>query len=313
MLCRHPFIRDPSGKVLHPAIDAEKLDGVPFPCGQCLACRINRRRVWTLRLLLESFLHEKLSFLTLTYSDEELPYDFEGNQTLCKRDIQLWLKRLRKVFYPRSIRYYICGEYGSKTFRPHYHALLFGVDPAELDPEWLTYSGKSGPSVRGHKQSLLYNSWEHGIVHVGNCERQSIQYVAGYVTKKITKSRKTETRQQEFSLMSLKPAIGLRAVDSIVSTLRGREDEFKRQLRIDGKTWPVGRYLLDKLRDRLAIPDTLDDYISELRKSYFSRPKTAWSGTGIDWLHHVVSLDDQRYKQLDHRDRLFNKRIRSDL
>lgn len=108
--------------------------------------------------------------------------------------------------------------------------------------------------------------------------------------------------------MSLKPAIGANAVDSIVSTLRGREDEFQRQLRIDGKTWPLGRYLLDKLRDRLEIPDTLDDYISELRQSYLSRPQTEYSDTGLDWLHHVVSLDDQRYKQLDVRDRMFNKR-----
>lgn len=304
MLCRHPFVRDPSGKVFHPAIQGDYLDGVPFPCGQCLPCRINRRRVWTLRLMLESMMHAESSFVTLTYTDDTLPYDSNYQATLCKRDLQLFFKRLRKTLYPDTFRYFACGEYGSQTHRPHYHAIIFGVSPATLDPEWLVYSGRSG--TRQHPKSLLYNVWQLGLVHVGSVTQQSVQYVAGYVTKKLTK--KDDSRVKEFSLMSLKPAIGARAVEYIVQTLQGREDEFKRQLRIDGKTWPVGRYLLDKIRERLAIPDTFDDYIGELRKQYLTRPRSEFTGTGLDWLHYVVSIDDQRYAILDRRDKIFNKR-----
>lgn len=258
-------------------------------------------------------MHDKLSFVTLTYSDENVPFDSVGNQTLVKRDAQLWLKRLRKTFYPRRIRYYLCGEYGSKTLRPHYHCILFGLDPSELDSEWLIYGGKSGSAFQRHQSSLLFRTWNLGLVHVGECNRHSIQYVAGYVTKKITSSKKTDSRQQEFSLMSRKPAIGAFAVDSIAKTIEGREEQFKRQLRIDGKTWPVGRYLLDRLRERLDLPDTLDEYITELRGSYLTFKRKSLVPSDLAWLDYLVSSDDQRYKQLDARDKLFNKHNHGEL
>ena len=36
------------------------------------------------------------------------------------------MKRLRKKLHPLKIRFFHCGEYGDKTRRPHYHALIFG-------------------------------------------------------------------------------------------------------------------------------------------------------------------------------------------
>jgi hypothetical protein len=33
---------------------------------------------------------------------------------------------LRKKISPLKIRFFHCGEYGDKTRRPHYHALIFG-------------------------------------------------------------------------------------------------------------------------------------------------------------------------------------------
>lgn len=59
--------------------------------------------------------------------NEDLPY-------LCKRDLQLFFKRLRKYYDKYSkkynvpigkIRYYACGEYGPVHFRPHYHIILW--------------------------------------------------------------------------------------------------------------------------------------------------------------------------------------------
>lgn len=194
MLCRRPYIRDPSGKVLVSTDPEVRKLGIPFPCGQCLACRINKRRVWTLRLLLESYLHPCASFVTLTYEPDELPYNLDGQPILCKRDVQLFLKRLRDDFQRNNgfsggqIRYYFAGEYGPQGHLPHYHGILFGVSPFELDDQWMYFAGRSGPYKPNYcRSSRLYNLWKHGIVHIGECTRGSIQYCAGYVTKKITR------------------------------------------------------------------------------------------------------------------------------
>lgn len=213
LLCRNPYIRDPSGKVLafSKILGTDALGATPFPCGQCLPCRINKRRVWTLRLMLEAYFYEKMSFVTLTYSDDNLRYNADGLSVLDKRDCQLWLKRLRKHFDRTGIRYYLAGEYGSRTHRPHYHVILFGVSPDELDPQWVSFDGKSG-GVQGisRRTTPLSTTWKLGLVHVGTVTRDSIQYVAGYVTKKFTK--KGDSLVPEFTLQSRNPGIGAQAL-----------------------------------------------------------------------------------------------------
>lgn len=308
VLCRHPYIRDRSGKVLvlsklDPA-NYDAVDGIPFPCGQCLPCRINKRRVWTLRLMLESYLHEHSSFITLTYSEDNLPYDQEYRPTLCKRDFQLFLKRLRKRFGHAEVRYYGCGEYGEKSARPHYHAIIFGLSPAELDPAWLLYEGKSGRDFHRHRSSPLFDLWQYGIVHVGECSRQSIQYVAGYVTKKLVVDKK-DTRTPEFALMSRRPGIAGGALPYIIGALKDvPESDFSGQLRVDGRRWPMGRYLITRLSESLGFTGNLDEYLNTLSDLY----RRSKMSDAVDFLHYVVSLDDQRYKQLDKRDHFFNHR-----
>jgi len=94
-----------------------------FGCGQCMPCRFNRRRLWTARLLLEATQHENKSFITLTYNDKNAPKDHSLDPSHYKN----FIKRLRKAIYPKKIRYYLVGEYGDHTQRPHYHAALFGL------------------------------------------------------------------------------------------------------------------------------------------------------------------------------------------
>ena len=48
-------------------------DAVPFGCGQCLPCRVNKRRLWTNRIMLESMCHDDNAFVTLTYNDDNIP------------------------------------------------------------------------------------------------------------------------------------------------------------------------------------------------------------------------------------------------
>lgn len=96
------------------------MNGQAFGCGQCLPCRVNRRRIWTHRIMLEAAQYHDNSFVTLTYDEEKLPVDL----SVTPRTLQLFMKRLRKV-YPNRIRYFGVGEYGDQTMRPHYHLALF--------------------------------------------------------------------------------------------------------------------------------------------------------------------------------------------
>lgn len=307
MLCRRPFIRDRSGKVLVRPDIGDIKDGIPFPCGQCLACRINKRRMWTLRLLLEFFeQHEKASFVTLTYSDDNFAFSESGTPVLCKRDLQLWLKRVRKK-YGQGIRFYAAGEYGPKTKRPHYHVILFGVAPDELDPDWFYFGGKSGPYQNNYcRSSPLYESWQLGIVHIGEVTPHSIQYVAGYVTKKITK--KGDGLEPEFQLMSRRPGIGLSAVSEIARSLQKVSKNCpsalpSREVVVEGKRWPLGRYLLDKLRIVSDIPDGLEEYIRNLQGTYRESLRKH-----TDFLTYLVESDNQAFLNLETKEHMFHDR-----
>lgn len=313
MLCRRPYIRDPSGKVLVSTDPEIRKLGIPFPCGQCLACRINKRRVWTLRLLLESYLHPCASFVTLTYEPDELPYNLHGQPILCKRDVQLFLKRLRDDFQRNNgfsggqIRYYFAGEYGPQGHLPHYHGILFGVSPFELDDQWMYYAGRSGPYKPNYCRSTrLYNLWKHGIVHVGECTRESIQYCVGYVVKKIT--RKGDGLEKEFQIMSRNPGIGAGAVAAISRALQGLPGDSLvagtgKTVHVDGKNFPLGRYLIDKLRIVSDVPTGIAEYEESLRATWRDAQRK-----GVSFLEYLVESDAQRYRNLESRQKLFNRR-----
>lgn len=135
----------------------------PMPCGRCLACRIRRRSIWAIRMLHEITTAHRACFITLTYSDEHLPRrGSDSRGILVKSDLQKFFKRLRKAGY--EFKYYACGEYGDIGSRPHYHAILFGV---ELQRE------------------ALEEAWTMGICDSGTATERSVKYVAGYVAKKL--------------------------------------------------------------------------------------------------------------------------------
>lgn len=167
-------------------------DPVHMPCGQCVGCRLERSRQWAIRCVHESQLHEENSFITLTYNDENLP---EGG-TLCKRDMQLFWKRLREKI--GELRYYYCGEYGEITRRPHYHAIVFGKD-FEDKKYWKTRKG-----IDLYTSQLLEDTWQKGYCSVGSVTFESAAYVARYVMKKITGDKKEEKNE-----------IGLKAYEKV--------------------------------------------------------------------------------------------------
>lgn len=144
-----------------------------LPCGECVGCSNDYANAFAIRCVHEAKLHKFNSFLTVTYDDDYLP----KNGSLCKRDIDLFLKRLRKTIAPDRIKVFGCGEYGDKTLRPHYHLCIFGYCPDD------------GIVIRQGKDPLytsvyLGQLWSKGYVNYGNVSFGSAAYVAGYIFKK---------------------------------------------------------------------------------------------------------------------------------
>lgn len=100
----------------------EKTVGISVPCGKCLACLERKRNTWSYRLEYELKSHYFATFVTLTYSDENLPKDL----SVSRRELQLFIKLLR-FHLKKPIRYYAIGEYGTKYGRPHYHLIIYGL------------------------------------------------------------------------------------------------------------------------------------------------------------------------------------------
>lgn len=260
-----------------------------------------------MRLLLEFTQHDKASFITLTYSERHMPLSVDCVPVLCKREVQLFLKRLRKRFTGRNIRFYCGAEYTPKNHLPHYHLILFGVSPDELDDDWFNWLGRSGPlRPNFYRHTVLTDLWQdRGIVHVGEVTPESISYCAGYVTKKVT--RKGDGLQPEFQLMSRMPGIGLSALAEIARVMQTVPENSPvtnaREIRFDGRSWPLGRYNLQKLRVVTDIQDGLFDYLQDLRTD-FREAQSEYR----DLLSFLLEKGEQSFKNLEAKHNLFNQR-----
>lgn len=210
-------------------------NGVLCPCGKCAGCIRSYRNVWITRAILESYCHDanRNFFVTLTYDAEHAPVDGQ----LSKRDFQLFIKRLRKEC--GSLRYFACGEYGKRSYRPHYHAILYGFTGTKEDIE---------------------RCWGQGFIFVGSVTPASCAYVAKYISKRYDPDwrQKLEStgRTPEFSLMSRKPGIGFPFVEEIVNgLLRSGLRTVPTVLRINGRFMVLGRYLRTKISEMIGITD----------------------------------------------------------
>lgn len=156
-------------------------------------------------------MHELSIFVTLTYDDENLP----ESGSLIKAHYQSFMKRLRK-FHGKPIRFFHCGEYGETTRRPHYHAILFGIDFADKKPH-----SKNAQGDQIYTSETLAKIWGKGHCWIGSVTDKSAAYVARYIMKKVTgenADKHYETLnlatgeihriQSEYVTMSNRPGIG---------------------------------------------------------------------------------------------------------
>lgn len=160
-----------------------------FPCNKCYACLSRKRSEWAFRLQKEERYSFSAYFFTLTYEDGNLDFNENGYPCVSKDDIQRFMKRLRKMYAPQKIRYFIVSEYGPTTDRPHYHGILFNAPASSVDGLFRD----------------LQKAWRYGFVEVGTVSPASINYCAGYC---ISKSRVKLGYTPCFNLMSRKPGIG---------------------------------------------------------------------------------------------------------
>lgn len=233
----------------HKGIWVEK-QGMHVPCGQCLACRINKKRKWTGRILLETAFPvlgpARPWMITLTYDEDRVPADDDsGNLTLDKQAFRSWLKNVKKS--EGYFRYYAVGEYGETTQRPHYHMAVFPRDDYQIY------------EIRDHWKET------YGFTHLAEINTKTAGYLAQYTTKKLTQAsdpRLLPGQEPEFRNSSRNPPLGFGAVESIADIYRSgsgkklldKRGDIERALRFDTKIYPLDQFMLNKIRSSLGVP-----------------------------------------------------------
>lgn len=274
-------------------------DFVVIPCGQCIGCRIEYSRQWANRCMMEAEYHKSNYFVTLTYDDEHVPKSFYGDPetgeaceslTLVKRDFQLFMKRLRR-YSGQNLRFYGSGEYGTSTARPHYHAVIFGLELDDLVPYKRSCQG-----YQYYNSAFLQKCWPNGYVVVGAFTWETAAYVARYVAKKATGDLATfyETfnLQPEFSLMSRKPGIAKQYYldhPEVYET-----DEIHLSTAKGGRSFRPPRYF-DSLFD-LDDPEAMESIKEQRRKMADALLSAKLSNTDLDY-SALLQVEEQNFKK----------------
>lgn len=251
---RSPEFNPATGKRLltfNPLKSIDSTNPIDIPCGRCMGCRLDRSQQWAVRCMHEAQMHEQNSYLTLTFSDEHLPI----NYSVDPRDMQLFMKRLRKSVHPKTIRFFLGAEYGDQYLRPHYHLIIFGHD---FSDKIKFKKNKQGQWL--YTSSSLEKLWPYGHATLGDVTFESAAYVARYCTKKVggeaadTHYLRTHPLhgficrvRPEFSLMSRMPGIGQSWFDKFKSDLFPSD-----QCVIDGRVIAVPRFYLKQLDEKEA-------------------------------------------------------------
>ena len=228
-------------------------------CGQCMACRISHQRQWATRMVHEAKMHSENCFLTLTIDDENR----NPTHTVDQRDMQLFIKRLRKELSPMKIRVFYCAEYGSTTAREHYHAIIFGWMPEDKTP---LKTNRQGDVL--YTSETLSRLWSKGMVSVGQFNSTTADYCAKYVTKAYIGKDKENAynwvdengeiiqRKPPFQRASNRPGLGSTFYEKFKSDMYPHDFTI-----VDGKQRPV-----PKAYDRKLMKEDPDLYQDIKRK-----------------------------------------------
>lgn len=193
MACYHPMKAEPNGfgangnviyKITGEYLGIKDYKDIIVPCGRCIGCRLDYSREWADRMILELDYSKTALFLTLTYDDISVPRSDLGFMTLNTKHMDNFVRRLRRRFSEKEIRYFYSGEYGDTTFRPHYHGIFFGLELDDIEDLVFYKNNRDGDSL--YTSVLLSELWSFGYVVVGRVTWHSCAYTARYVLKKLT-------------------------------------------------------------------------------------------------------------------------------
>jgi hypothetical protein len=286
-------------------------------CGGCYPCRINGRRIWTGRILLESLFVPETSFVTLTYEDRHVPINELGLEVLHRKDYERFIRQFKRSAFGPNVRYYGVAEYGDKSLRPHYHFILFGVGAQwlpEITKAWSVRIKPKDVTRKAMKEGRIFRDNKNrlcetiGYVHVDPLIPERAAYAARYVVKKMNKDDDSRLcgRPPEWRSMSKQhgglgsSAIGwladMHATKAGSEALKRRRDVFN-GIKIDGKVFPLGEYLRNQLREVVGIPSNQDrrdlehaDYVDD-QELVFTPPFDLYSVRGLPANRKV--LDEQ--------------------
>lgn len=266
MQCLHPVILVGRGAV---------------PCGKCMPCLVKKQRDWAFRLEYEVKYSPSAWFITLTYDDDHVPID---NELLCpivsKRDIQLFMKRFRKdlSILGFTCRYFICAEYGPKTFRPHYHGIILDL-PLSL--------------TRNTLSNILVTAWQNGFVTLAPVTTARCRYVAKYCSSYMFLPKHLQDGSRKpFLLVSKKIGIGSSMLrDSRITDLRNAPTSSIRGS--DGNMQSIPRYLRNKIFDDEMLATIVDGNtrLSNERYQELIRVEERMSG------HELITYENDRKEQ----------------
>lgn len=249
-------------------ISKSKINGVPVTCGKCLHCKARRISGWSFRLNQESKLHDEMYFLTFTYDNDHVPITKAGYMNLNKNHFVEYIRELRRGLYSKGIRlkYYVAGEYGTKSFRPHYHAIIFGCPLGELIGESFVTAAKARKELylQGEYE---FNSplWKYGYFTIGEVNKATIGYTLKYISKsKRIPLHKNDDRQPEFQLNS--KGLGANYLTTAVKKWHKQRLTERVYLNIDqGKKIAMPRYYKDKIYTTIerGLIGLLSEFIEE--------------------------------------------------
>lgn len=245
---------------------------VSVPCSKCVACRRRRASHWSFRLNEELKVSSSCRFITLTYATP--PITENGYPTLRKKDLQDFFKRLRHKT-TNKLKYYAVGEYGTKTHRPHYHAIVFNL-----------------PQKLLQNPSTIEDCWSSGFITCTPSTPKRINYVVGYITKNaFTSFGETDDRVKEYSTMSKKLGINYLTPEMIRFYKTRKIGAIIKQ---NGEYMSMPRYYKEKIYEPNEIKEIANEWREINDKTFEELLNTG--KTQIEIYKYINYLDKNRKK-----------------
>lgn len=242
---------------------------ITIPCGKCGACKGRNRAEWSFRIKEEFKASNTAYFLTLTYNNENIVYGNSEWATLVKRDLTLFIKALRQqnsLKNKNKIKYYAIGEYGTETFRPHYHIAIFNCDKELIES--------------------CIKIWKKGNIHIGEINNKSIHYITKYHINKNNEWLRNEIEtigiEPEFTFIS--KGMG---INYVKENKKWHKQGGKMYVKNNGYNQSMPKYYKDKIfTNKLeryniqlkTIPESDKAYLKEIKRL----EKLGYTNAGVE-------------------------------